>query len=437
MFTEKREVEREIRIRDLASPINTEEALEALRAAESESVELSLEAVLNAAIAATGLDDFGPDDFRDRLALMLKEVDGHPHNTAWGRLEYFNDMVHVVSSRLQFLDYFKAHPEIREIKVDRPIFIAGLPRTGTTDLVSVMAADSRLRTLPKWEARQPVPDRVSDGDPRDGEDVRLTRARRAFESRRGYLPLRELMHPTNPEFIEDETVFEGYDFLMNWGITMGSDSREMLNWRRDMPVWHEMTPRYPRYSWTKAGLQLLMAQRQGERFFGKAIWHMENLAALMNQFPDATVVFTHRDPVSVVQSIATMYAYRSRMYYTRVDPAWYIDFYKNLVHQLAKAYLRDRAALSKDQTLDLFFRDLRSNQMGSIERIYETAKFPLTARARREIEDQRSVRARGFVPVDQGRIVYNLQDDFGVDPAELRREFSYYFDSLPVKAEVR
>ncbi len=435
MFGERPEPKREIRITDMARPVNTDEALQALQKAETQSVKLKLDVVVSAAIAATGLDDFGPDDFRGRLDLMLKEVDSHPYNTAWGRMEFFNDTVGELSNRLRFVNHFKTHPEIREIEIKRPIFIAGLPRTGTTDLVSVMAADSRLRTLPKWEARQPIPD-YSMG-PRIGEDVRLTQARRVYESRAGYLPLREIMHPTNPEFIEDEAVFEGYDFLMNWGITMGSDSREMLNWRHDLPMWKEMAPRCPRYSWTKAGLQLLMAQQPRERFFGKSIWHMENVAALMDQFPDATVVFTHRDPVSVVQSIATMYAYRSRMYYTRIDPAWYIDFYKNLVHQIAQAYLRDRAALPEDQTVDLFFQDLRGNQMQCIERIYETARFPFTPRARHEIDEQRSVRARGFVPVDQGRIVYDLRADFGLEPAELRREFSYYFDTLPLKPEVR
>ena len=264
------------------------------------------------------------------------------------------------------------------------------------------------------------------------------RAREEYERRRAYLPLRELMHPTNPEFIEDEATFEDYDFWLNWGITMGTDSREMLDWRRDLPEWHKLDiHQCPRYTWMKAALQLLQWARPGERFFGKSIWHMENLSALIERFPDATIIVTHRDPVAVVQSLATMFAYRSRMYYTEINPEEYFEFYKAIVHQLAGAYLRDRSALPAGQVLDLRFSELREDQIGTIARVYEVTRFPLTDKALREIEQQRSHRVRGFVPVEQGRVVYDIRSDFGADPEAVRREFAYYTDGLQIEAEIQ
>jgi hypothetical protein len=160
------------------------------------------------------------------------------------------------------------------------------------------------------------------------------------------------------------------------------------------------------------------------------------VGALMRQFPDATVVFTHRDPVAIVQSAATMICYRARMFYTHIDPTWYLDFYKGLVHRLLQAYLDSRHLVPAEQSMDILFHERIDDEMGFLEKIYELAEFPLTDSAREEIEQARRNRARGFVPWEQGKVVYDLRADFGADPVSIRREFDYYFNALPVRAEV-
>jgi hypothetical protein len=424
-----------VRITDLADPQYTDAELAALAAAEARPIELTVDAVLAAAEAAVGLDDFGPEDFRERLNVMLSEVDRHPFNTAWGRLDFFESMVRMASNRLRIRHLLTLHPEIAEIEIKRPIFIVGMPRTGTTDLLNTMAADSRFRTMTRWESQQPVPDDPEQLQGAVGdEDPRLQRARREYEERRGILPYRDLMHPTNPEFIEEEYELEVLDFFVR--RTPLAFRREMLSWREDLVKWRSFQHQMPHYTWIKIGLQILHWYRPAERFLGKAILHMENLGPLLRHFPDATIVFTHRDPVAVVQSAATMMCYQARMSYTRIDPAWYLDFYKGFVHRCLQAYLRDRSMVPKERTMDVFFDELRVNQMGIIERIYELAGFPLTQRARAEIDRDRDRRARGFVPVERGKVVYDLRADYGVDPEDIRQEFDYYLKALPVAPEV-
>ena len=158
MSTDLPRTSRAIHIDDLAHPVNTSAALLAMEEAKKQPVDLSIDAVISTASELTGLADVGPQDFRSRLSLMLREVDRHPNNTAWGRLECFREMTGRVANRLRLIDFLESHPEIRDVTIERPIFIAGLPRSGTTDLVNVMAADSRFRTLPNWEAQQPTPD---------------------------------------------------------------------------------------------------------------------------------------------------------------------------------------------------------------------------------------------------------------------------------------
>src|SRR5438874_13037296 len=104
-----------VRITDLANPERTEALLARLAEAEHHPVELTVDAVLAAAAQATGLEDFGPPDFRDRLAVELQEVDKHPYNTSFGRLDFFQGMVRTGSNRLRIRTLITLHPEIEDI----------------------------------------------------------------------------------------------------------------------------------------------------------------------------------------------------------------------------------------------------------------------------------------------------------------------------------
>jgi hypothetical protein len=158
-----------IRIDDLAKPVLT--ALQRQAIAAAPRVELNEQAVLDAARARTGLEDFGPEDFRERLRVWLASFEEDEGLGPLGRATMFGEAVRYAASRLRVEDLLRRHPEIHDVEIDRPIVIAGLPRSGTTHLVNILAADPRLRSMQLWETMEPIPapqERVAAGelDPR-------------------------------------------------------------------------------------------------------------------------------------------------------------------------------------------------------------------------------------------------------------------------------
>ena len=147
----------EIRIEDLAAPVLNDAQRLALRYGESRRTELTVEAVCAAAEARTGLSDFGPDDFRERLGVQLAELDADPERTGIGRLVAFADCARYAANRLLLHDLLRRRPEILAVPIERPVIVVGLPRSGTTHLVNLLAADTRFRSLPLWESYEPLP----------------------------------------------------------------------------------------------------------------------------------------------------------------------------------------------------------------------------------------------------------------------------------------
>ncbi len=227
-----------IRITDLREPRLTEVQRLALEYGDRNPVELTEESVLGSAVERTGLDDFGPDDFRARLRLWLEEVDADPERSGLGRLTLFRDCVRYASNRLRIRDLLAAHPEILEVEIAAPIIVVGLPRSGTTHLVNLIAADTRLRSLPLWESYEPVPGPGDPGAP-DGADPRYRRAEEDWRSMEAMLPHLAVMHPMRPDHVHEELELQLPDF-----------SSYQLEWVARVPRWrdyylsHDQTPHY-------------------------------------------------------------------------------------------------------------------------------------------------------------------------------------------------
>ena len=413
-----------IRIDDLASPVLTDIQRVALEFGEKNPVELSLDAVLSAARERAGLDDFGPDDFRERLGLWLEEVDQDPERTGVGRIGLFNDCVRYASNRLLIHDLLKRHPEIGDVEIARPIIVVGLPRSGTTHLVNLLAADERLRSMPLWESQEPVPNPRD--EPRDdGQDPRYVRSAEAWERMRMTTPLIAAMHPMNPDHIHEELELQQPDF-----------SSYNQEWVARVPRWrdyylaHDQTPHY---AYLKKVLQILQWYRPRERWVLKSPQHLEQLGPLMTTFPDATIVVTHRDPVSVVQSASTMLAYGARLNYTKTRPEWYLEYWTERIQQLLEASVRDRHLLPEDRTFDVLFHEFMADDVATVEKIYEVAGLELTPAAQSQIRAYIDSHPRG----KDGQVVYDLRKDFGAEPKDVRSGFGFYMDRFPVREEVR
>lgn len=411
-----------IRIADLNEPVLTPVQSAAIDAAAQLPVTLTENAVLTAAVEQTGLDDFGPDGFRERLNVWLTAADEDSDLNAVGRAGFFADCVRYAANRLRIHDLLKRHPEIHDIEITRPIIVAGLPRSGTTHLLNLISADTRLRSLPYWESLQPVP-APEEPPGADGVDPRLVRAAEAWQQTEALMPYIVAMHPLTPTHIHEEIELQGPDF-----------SSYLPEWIAHVPRWrdyylgHDQTPHY---DYMKTVLKILQWYCGPDRWVLKSPQHMEQLGPLLATFPDATVVITHRDPVAVIQSAATMLAYGDRVRRRRVDPRGVLDYWSDRVETLLRACVRDRELVPAGQGIDVLFHEFMADDVGMVERIYDTAGLPMTDTARAELDDYMAKHPRGA----HGRVVYDLKGDFGVEPVELRRRFDFYFERFAVRPE--
>lgn len=412
----------DVSIDDLFAPQLTQAQIAALAYGDANPVTLTEEAVLDAARARAGLDDFGPDDFRERMNLLLREWDADDNLTNLTRGTLFNYAVRYASNRLLIQDELKKDPSIHDEVIDRPIIIAGLPRSGTTHLVNLMAADPRLHSLPLWESYEPVP-RPGEQVPPGGVDPRYQRCADTWAGMQATTPLLAAMHPMNPDHIHEELELMGPDF-----------ASYNFEWLSYVPGWRDhyyATDQTPHYEYMKTVLKLLQKRHGAKRWILKCPQHLEQLPVLKKVFPDAFVAITHRDPVAVIQSAVTMQAYTARIQRKRVDASTMITYWSDRVEHLLRACMDDRHVWPAEQSMDVPFHEFMSDDLAMAERILAKAGLPMTDESRQAIADYVASHPRG----KEGRMIYHLERDFGVNPDVLRERFAFYFNAFPVKAE--
>jgi hypothetical protein len=417
-----------IRITDLAQPQLNAAQRGAIAYGENLQVDLSSASILSEAQSLTGLEDFGPADFMQRLDLLCDEWGSDPGLINLGRLSLRNKLLQHAKSRLLIQDVLTRHPEIHAVGIRAPIIVAGLPRSGTTHLLNLMAADSRLRALPLWESYEPVP-LPGEGLLEGGIDPRYQRCADQWQMMQSLSPLLAAMHPMNPDHIHEELELMGPDF-----------ASYNYEWLSVSPRWRDhyyACDQTPHYEYMKTVLKILTWQdgdHSGERtrWVLKCPQHLEQLGVLRAVFPDATVAITHRDPVSVIQSAVTMLAYGQRVSRRAVDLDGLIHYWTDRVLHLLRACVRERQLLDAAQSIDVLFHEFMADDLAMVEKIYARANLPMTAAARQQLQEFLRRHPRGR----EGRVVYDLRGDFGVEPAALRAQFGFYFERFPVQVEV-
>ncbi|MDG2048366.1 MAG: sulfotransferase [Halioglobus sp.] len=418
----------EIRITDLANPLRSEVQRSALAYAETLEIELTSQSILQEASQVTGLDDFGQSDFLQRLELLCDEWGRDKGLVNLGRLSLRNKLLQHAKSRLLIQDVLTRYPEIHAVEIRTPIIVAGLPRSGTTHLVNLMAADTRLRSLPLWESYEPIP-LAGEALREDGVDPRYQRCEDTWQMMQSLSPLLAAMHPMSPDHIHEELELMGPDF-----------ASYNYEWLSVSPRWRDhyyACDQTPHYEYMKTVLKILTWQ-DGDVSGVKTRWllkcpqHLEQLSVLQQVFPDATIAITHRDPVSVIQSAATMLAYGQRINRKEVDLAGLMSYWTDRVAHLLRACVRDRESLPAERSIDVLFHEFMADDLAMVEKIYAKAELDMTAHARGQLQSYVDEHPRG----KDGRVIYNLQDDFDVEPAQLRALFDFYTARFPVEVEV-
>jgi hypothetical protein len=413
----------DVRIDDLADPLLPPEigpAREAM-AQMGEQAQLTEEALLADAAAQTGLDDFGDARFRQNLRVLVASLDGEAGLSPAGRFASYSQLLQLLKNRLLIEDLLKRHPEIHDSRIERPIIIAGLPRTGTTHLHNLLSCDPALRSLPYWESLEPVLDereRPAAGEP----DPRIVRTQAAVQFIDAALPYFKRMHEMTVDHKHEEIQLLAIDFSTMFFETMAP-----------MPAWrdyYKATDQAPSYEYMKKVLKVLQWQRGGTRWILKSPQHLEQMPTLMKVFPDATVIVTHRDPIAVTQSVATMVAYSSRLALAKVDPKVIGRYWAARIEDKLRACVRDRELLPADRSLDVRFDQFMADDMGTVEKIYTLAGQPMTAAGRGAMRAFVAENPRGKF----GGVRYDLAQ-LGVDREERRRALAFYIERFGVALE--
>ncbi len=363
-----------VRVDDLREPHLDDAQQAALTYAAAIDVSFDVDSLLAAAVDRSGCRDFGDAGFRPRLERMVAAVTSDAGLGPLGRLAVYQRTVRLLTSRLLVEDIVRRRPEILDIDIDAPIIVIGLPRSGTTHLVNLIATDRRLRSLPYWESLEPCP-RPGDGPGRDGVDPRFDRCRREYDAQMRTVPLMRAMHHQEPTAIEEEIELQDLDF-----------ASYTLEWLARVPAWRDFyftLDQHAHYAYLKKVLQVLTFLRGPNRWVLKSPQHLEQIPALVATFPDATFAVTHRDPVAVIQSTITMLAYGDRMRRSSIEPETLATYWVDRIERLLCACVRDRDLLPSDRTVDVLFDDFMADDVGTVAAIYERAVLPITDVERR------------------------------------------------------
>jgi hypothetical protein len=413
-----------IRIADMADPAITPD-LAAARAGPPDFPDrMTADQVLARAMAETGLTAFGPDTgFRERLAVTLQSLDEDAGLTRGGRTTILANAVRVMANRLRIEDLVRRHPEILDIPIEQPIFIAGLPRSGTTHLVNWLARDDRLNSLTLWESEEPVPAApVAPGE----TDPRLARSAATWEAFGRLLPHMAAMHEMAATDIHEDNELMFMDLnCYNW------------EFQARLPRWIDHYLAHDRtmsYAYEKKVLQVISwyrGERGRRRWLLKSPQHMENLAAIKAVFPDATLIVTHRDPVDVLRSLTTMLGYSDRIRRDPVDPPALARHWADRIERLLRECVAQRDAWGPGQSLDVLFHEYMADQEGMARRIYALAGL--------DLPPQTEAKLLGYLAENprhaHGKVEYDFEGVFGADVAALRRRFAFYYERFPVKEE--
>lgn len=398
--------------------------LESLHAvADPEWIQLDAEQLLAEAQRRTGLDDFGGTTFLEPYRIFVKACEQEAQLHAVGRLLTRSDLLNWLENRLRLTDARKAHPTIAAQPIDAPIFITGLPRTGTSILHELLACDPAARAPRHWEVRYPCP------PPETASyetDVRRELSGRELRLWNEVVPEYETMHELGADIPVECIQITAHEFA----------SDELLG-RAQVPsygAWYANADLEPAYRFHHQFLQHLQSQAPG-RWVLKAPSHLSGLAALFAVYPDARIVWTHRDPLQVIPSVASILYATARIRSDCVDPQavknWFTP--ETCLAQIESALaFRDRGAVAIQQFCDIRYDEFIRDPLATIRSIYRQFSLDFTPEAEKTMRDYIDAKPKN----KHGAHRYALGSDFPAILKNHRESFHEYQERFSVSSEI-
>ena len=374
---------------------------------------------------AGGLDDLGDDpagSFMEGLSRLVDSLASEAKLNDIGRIISNERMLLHTVNRLDYVEDRKRFPEIATQEIVRPVFIIGMPRTGTTILHDILACDPRSQAPMTWEVMFPSPPPEAatfDSDPR------IARCAATMPDRDMQLPGFDAIHPMGPQLTQECVVMMGETmctplFHNQFRVPTYED------WIDTEADWR------PVYDFHHRQLQHLQARNPGDRWVLKTGAHLWGLDQLLETYPDARIVFTHRDPVKSMTSYSSLTTIVRRVGSDDVDPIEVADDWIGRLRRVLLRGIEIRQARDYPDAIfyDMYFPDFITDQFTEVEKIYAALDLPMSG----EGADAMKAFIDDNPPGKHGIHRYS-PEEFGVDPAQVRAEFRTYIDHFGLVEE--
>lgn len=365
-----------------------------------------LDDLIGAAVRQSGLEDFGGETFREGLELLAADLNGPAELSAAGTGIMQALIIQTLAHRLQVVDWATRHPEVTAAPIERPLFIIGPPRTGTTLLSYLLHQDPRRRSPLRWEARRAVPP-VGAGE--------LTTDPRVAEEQLS----QQFMEQLNPGFkaIHDEpadgptecVTILSHDFRgLLWDVIAEAPSYR---------TWNLDCDHTSAYNYHRLQLQVMQSNEKGWWTL-KAPTHALTPDYLLARYPDARFIVTHRDPVEVIPSVCSFVRSMRRVF--TETPSAPAEHWTRVVELSINRIAAFRTAHPAVPVVDVHYPDLIADPIGTIRRIYTNLGDPLSPEAEARMHTYIAKNPQG----KNGTHKYT-PTEFGLCTAELKERFGY------------
>lgn len=393
-----------------------------LRRLGVEPPSLDIDALHRAAYARAGLRRYGSWDVAEPLERLLKAYRDEAALTTLGRITVRELIVSLLDNLLRMEAERAANPLIEQQRIEAPVFIIGLPRTGTTHLHGLISEDPANRAPLTWEVMYPAAGR-SQAD--------VARARAQTRSRLNWAdrlaPEFMRIHPIAPDLPQEciaitAQVFMSIQFHTTHDVPSYQD-------------WLEAAPQTLGFDFHHRFLQHLQAKAgygSGPRWVLKAPGHLFALEGLLERYPDARIIHTHRDPLRVMASMASHATVLRRAFSDRADPRRIAVDWADRWARALDTFLAVRDRAHAEQFLDVSFESIESDPLGTVERVYDFVGWPLT----RDARDAMS-RFLAANPKNKHGVHRYTLEQFGLSRAAETARFRSYCErfGIPVRAE--
>jgi len=371
---------------------------------------LDADRLVETAMAETALSDFGGDSYRQGLDRLVEAVNAEGELTALGQEILGMRLRMLLANRLRIEDVYGRNPSIDDEAVPGPLFIIGLPRTGTTALSQLLSFDPRVRSLRLWESSDPVPPPKTDTE---NSDPRIAETARGLEAMYDTFPRMRSLHyqtATGPTECQD---LLGMEFRTAHFDGM-AHVPSYTQWAIDCDM-------VPAYRYHRRVLRLLQWHCPPRLWHLKTPVHMLALDALDSAYPDARFLWTHRDPAAVLGSVCSLVAYVRSWVSDRDDSAELGLQQVALWSEALRRAMAFREKVGEQRFADVEFASLNSDPVATVGQAYGRLGLDLSDEAASRMRAWSAENPQGSHGVHE----YALED-FGITAGAVRAAFGFY-----------